>query len=413
MAIWLKDLLRAAVAILIMGIAPVVAGDWSDNIVLGHTSAFNDNPSLAVHSNGYVFTESEQFTNDLIYTMPDGKFDILGSLTRNDYFGPGAGTARDVFLPSIQAHLNKFGPRTTFDLTARYAFEQVPFLDNSIYDNCTPIPGTVLLDCDGVITDPVPNFSNGTKHSLSSQAVLTYALDERDSLTWTNSLGRKLYTKNAGSTATTYSSQLGFDRKLTKRNDGNFSLGFDWLDVNNPARLDRYVLSAKGKVTSHLTNRVTMHTGAGLSWINLALDDVALPGTPRSTRASWTANANLGFDYLLNETTSLSINEYVTAVQQTNNKFLNRYTTSMDMSHQISERSSLDVTSGVTFAEAIGAKGKETIFSFNVSPSYSLKLTPHWTLGAAYKFALRKSSAGTATSNNVNVSLTKDFVANP
>jgi hypothetical protein len=413
MAIALRSI-GLVVAALIVGAASACAGDWSINQVLSGKVDFNDNPGLAINSAGYVVHPTEILSTDFIYTMPDGKFDLLADVVRNDFFGPGSGSARGVFLPHATMHYNKFGPRSSFDASASYGYEQVEFVDTSIYDNCDPIPGTTLLDCDGVITDPVPLSKKGSKQSFSGNATYNLTFDPRNSMSWSHSASHNAFTKSSGSDSSTYSTMLSFSRKLTKRNDGSINFGFDWLGVDDVSNLERAAFSTKVSLTSRLSNRVTLRSGAGIKVVNVYTDDLALPGNPRSSQQSLNGSANLGLDYLLNNTTSMSLNATIAANQQSDNSFLNRYTTTLSASRQINELSSFKLSTGMTFSETRNAlSGKDIISSFNISPSYTRQLGREWSMSAAYKFSLRNGPTGTATANDVNFSISRNFVVMP
>jgi hypothetical protein len=414
MSIDLDKVWLSTVAALFMSVAPVLAGDWSINAIVSENASLNDNSTLNVVSPGYVFNTAESLNTDFIYTMPDGKFDVVANIVRRDYFGPGKGTAQDVFLPNLEAHFSKFGPRSSLNVSANYAILQVPFFDASLYDTCTPILGTALVDCDGVITDPVPIPANGNKQSFGTQTAYSYTIDPRDSLSWSNSVNFGVFSPNAGSNVETFNSNLSFNRKLTKRTDGSISFGFSALNIENAANLDRFSYNLKGNISTHLNNRLTMTTSASVSLADVYQDDLLLIGTPRITQSNWSGNLQLGLDSLLNESSTLSINEILATTEQANHSFLNRSTTSLSLSHRITEVSSVKLASSVNFAEVANAlSGKDIAFSFNISPSYSVQLAPNWTMAAAYKFSLRDSAVGSATSNSLNLTFNHNFVLLP
>jgi hypothetical protein len=403
-------LMIAVIAVLVAFGEQSRAGDWSIDALISEKFDLNDNSGLAVKSPGYVFNPTETLKTNFSYAMPDGKFDIIAEIVRRDYFGPGKGNAQDLFLPSIQANFNRFGPRSSIDISAKYSETQVPFFDASLFDNCTPIPGTTLVDCDGVITDPIPVSVNGHKQNFNVTANYKHNVDPRDSVFWNNSLNYVAYSALAGDNYYTYGGSFGVNRRLTKQSDGNLKFGLDVLSIDNTSNFDRFSYSLKGVVTTRLNPRVTMRTGASVQLADTFSDDLLLLGTPRILENRWSGTAQLGFDVLLNNTSSLAIDETLTTTEQADHSFLNRSTTALSIAHEINQVSSIKFATVMTFGEVATVSGTDMISSFSFSPTYSLNLSREWNLAAAYKFSLRNSQFGTANSNDVSLTLSHNFV---
>jgi len=81
---------------------------------------------------------------------------------------------------------------------------------------------------------------------------------------------------------------------------------------------------------------------------------------------------------------------------------------------QINERSSLAFIAAVQASESAGDTGDSgKVYGLSIGPTYTLALTDEWDFQAGYRYSLKDRQEGTATSNNVFMSLSRDFVAQP
>ena len=199
----MKKTALAIFYLFILSAAPVVAtaGDWKLNGELSEKGDFNSNSTLAVFSPGWVFSPIETLNVDLAYLAHDSQFDLSGGVFARNFWGPGTSVTQDVLSPSVKARWQKFGPRTSLDMSASYSYEKVAFVDSLLLDTCLPITGSHLVDCGGDIVDPVRFLDRGARNSFGANFDLAQKLDARDTLSWSNAFAGKFTTTNLGMTA--------------------------------------------------------------------------------------------------------------------------------------------------------------------------------------------------------------------
>ena len=83
-------------------------------------------------------------------------------------------------------------------------------------------------------------------------------------------------------------------------------------------------------------------------------------------------------------------------------------------SKTINERSNVSFVAGAESVESFSSGGSsDSTYGLVLASTYSLALTDEWNFQAGYRFRLEDSDGGTATSNNVFLSLSRNFVAIP
>ena len=391
--------------------APALAGDWSITGDVSETVKFNDNPSLLLSNPGWVTSPTETLSSDFGYTMKDGRFDLLGSFTARNFFGPGTKVTNDQYLPRVEAKFEKFGPRTALNLSASYAVERTAFNDAFLVANCTPILGTVLFDCDGEIVDPT---STAIRQTLNTAFSLNQKLDARNSLLWSNAFSDKIFTTGAAADFQTMASSLAWNTKLTKRIDANLKFGVDWLGVNDVTALDRFVYGLSARVTDRLTDRLTVHAVVSGKLTDTFKNDIAAPGVPRTFSALKGATFKAGGEYLASPFTTISFEGVIGTDEQPNAQWFNHYSATIGLVNKIDDLSNFGITSSLSYNELLLAPdGRRAVVNFSLSPSYSLQLARDWNMLATYRLAVINSTSGAAVSNEVGVSFSHHFVAMP
>ena len=385
---------------------PALAGDWSITGDVSETVKFNDNPGLLLSNPGWVTSATETLSGDIGYTMKDGRFDLIGNLTARDFFGPGTAVTNNQYLPRVMAKFETFGPRTTLNMSASYAIERAAFQDAFLIANCTPIPGTVLFDCDGEIIDPT---STATKQSFNTSFSLNQKVDARDSLLWSSSFSDKIFTTGAAADFQTAGTSLTWNRNLTKRIDASLKLGVDWLGINDAAALDRFGYGLSLRVTDRLTDRLTVHAVVSGKLSDTFQNDIAAPGTPRTFSALKSATFKAGGEYLASPFSTINFEGVIGTEEQLNAQWLKHYSANIGLMNKINDVSNFGISSSLSYNETL----LSPVINFSLSPSYSMQLARDWNMLATYRIALTNLNTGTAVSNEVEVSVSHHFVAMP
>ena len=348
---------------------------------------FNDNYGLNPSSNGYVLGEITDLTSDFIYETHDSRFDLIGNIVARGYAGPGQADAPDVVLPRIQTKYHKGGKRTAIDIGASYALQRLNAND--------------ALDVTG-------NGGTSNQHLFNANMSVAQKLGPRDTLTWANTAARSIF-DGAGTDNFSVDSALSWNRRLTKRTDGTLLVGVNWLTLEDDSNTEKIVYRTKASLSSQLSKRLMFRAGAG---VNLTDSRQTVSGSRMSDLKTGLL-ADLGLDYQL-KTTKISLAADYGLQQGTFGDLQTRANASLNIAQEINERSSAALSITGQMVQSAGSSStSDAIFGLYISPTYTVSLTDEWDMTAGYKFSLKDNVGGTAVSNDVFVSLTRDFVVMP
>ena len=202
-----------------------------------------------------------------------------------------------------------------------------------------------------------------------------------------------------------------WNRRLTKNTDGTLGVGFEYLALEDDPNTDRYVYSTRAGMASKLSKRLGVTAGAGINLVNSYQNDILLPGNPRSSNSDLGYALDAGIDYALKEMT-ISVKASYGLQPSSLGDLQNQANIGLLVSRNINDHSSVSLSAGAEMAEDLSSTGNtDRTYGLYIEPNYSRALTDEWTFKAGYRFLLRDTSGVRATSNNVYMSLTRDFLA--
>lgn len=369
--------------------SPALAGEWNNKTRVSSKVEFDDNYLLSTSPDGSVIAWTNEVFTDFIYKSHVSQIDLIGDLIAKDYFGPAADQLDNNIFPRLEARYAYKGKRTDLAASASYAVESI-----SGNDLETPA-GT----------------GQTTKTSLDGSVSVTHRFDLRNSLRLSTDVNKSSYdgqgTDNLG-----IDNQALWTRRLTKRTDGTLLLGFNYLQLEDAADTDRLLYTAKTGLSSKLSKRLTASLDAGFNLVSTTADELLVPGAPRRNHLDDGYVLKAALDYRL-ETVAIGVDASHGITPGTLGDLEEQTEFNFRLSKQINERSSLSLTASATYSQPLGSSTNDDEFSVSISPSYSVSLTKDWDLLAGYRFSLKDASAGTAISNNVFLSLARDFATGP
>ncbi len=375
------------------GLSPSQAGEWSNNTHVSSKIEFDDNYQLLPDSNGGVLLWTNEVYTDFIYKTHDSQFDLIGDLIRKDYWGEGSNGLSNDFFPRLEAKYFKGGKRTDFNLGAAYAIEFLP--PNDLETGTIDTPAT---------------SGNSTKTSLNANAAVTHRIDLSDSIRLAAALSDATYT-GEGTDNVSADTSLIWTRKMTRRTEGKLNFGFNYVGLNDAPNTDRYLYTAKTEIESRLTKRLTVNAGIGVNLVDSRKTDLN-PGGARSSQMRTGYIFEAGLDYHL-KTLSLSLDGNYGTQASALGDLEEQVSLNATVTKSINDLSSASVSITASRTRTFDGAKNEEIRGLTISPTYSRQLARNWDLLAGYKFSLKDSQAGTATSNNIFISLTRNFASAP
>jgi opacity protein-like surface antigen len=389
---------------------PATAGDWTNESLWSEKLDFLNNVYLTPSGSKNVFSASTYLKTDFVYTSYDSRVDLAADVLAPHYFDYGPISDFKYSTAHLSASLEKNSQSTNLKFLASYARLAERYTSSAQYDNCDPVAGTTLVDCDGEIIDTSKTADGTLKHVLKGNLAVRRLLNERNSVTWNGGIALTDFENGTGPDSVAFNTQAAFIRRLTKRTTGKLQASANWQEIDNAADTSRqnYVLSAR--IDSDRNERVTLHAETGIGLINTNQIDLADPGLSRDTKDIARLYFLAGADYKFNATTALKLNSQYTAQELGAKGWRHRLDTNLSITKQLNEKATLTVTSSLLLARSSGSGvATNEIVNFNISPSLDYRLTQNWTVDAGYKFTIKDSLVGTATSNELYMSLARKF----
>lgn len=370
------------------------AGDWSIESRISEQVDFFDNYGLDLDPNGYVIASTTDFYSDFNYLGHDQEFNLIGDIVARGYVGPGSDDLSNNLSPRLEANYHKWGKRTDISLGSYIAREYIPALQQAD------------------IVDPSAPSTATTRYSFGVNSTVAYKVSARNTVKFSNSASWLQYTES-GDDRRTLDSSLSFSRRLTKRTDGDLSVGVNWMTAQDEAETEQLIYRVRGGLSSKLSKRTNASFGAGVNLLNTEKTDLLAPGLPRTSSSKLGFLADAAINYQL-KTLSIALSASYGLQPGVLGDLQNRAVLSLSVNKQINERSSLVFIATAQASENVddtGDSGK--VYGLSVGPTYTLALTDEWDFHAGYRYSLKDRQEGTATSNNVFISLSRDFVAQP
>jgi len=261
--------------------------------------------------------------------------------------------------------------------------------------------------------------SRGTINTFAVDGGLTHDLSRIDSLTWTARATRVDYTNDP--TALPYDdvvSTLAWRRSLSPTTVLNNFVSFDWFAADNIQQTQRLFWKAMTGLDSKLSPRLTFTGNVGWAFVNAYQNGIAQSITPFAFQPQvGSANsllADIVLTYQLLKTTKLSLIAAQAVVPLTTGALQKSDSVALILSHDINHWSNLSFAVRLVHIPATsgnsaftGQAGTSDFFSASVN--YRYQLTREWRTNLSYTYRERDDETGTARSNTVLFSLSRDF----
>ncbi len=379
-------------ALLVFGIdvAGVRAGDWSLEARTTSKGDLNDNYYLRPLTDGFVFGSLSNINVDLIHKSAIDRFDLIGDLGYQSYFGAVKPNTQNKLLPKLAARYHLSWKTDSIDLGAGYSFSEVNSID--------PL-------------DPIGLNRNLTRHALSANAAYGKTLSPRLSVGSSASLDDVSFSgTGVGANPYTSTNLSAFGKyRLTKTTDVKATLGGQWQSVDDLQNSLNTSYFLRADVSSQLEKNLSASIGAGPRVGVRYADDIITPLHPRisTTSMGWIADASLSYAF---KTGSISASASRSVDPDVLGNLQSRTTFGLAASHAINEDSQFDVSAQYRISSSIAGIDQKT---FVFAPVYKYRLAREWSMAAGYTFTWTDGAAGTAHSDDVFLSVSRSFVLNP
>lgn len=202
-----------------------------------------------------------------------------------------------------------------------------------------------------------------------------------------------------------------WNHTLSRRTDLTSSVTFDWFKADDPANSQRLLWQILTGARTRLSPRLSLNASIGGTFVNAYQEGALGSGNLSATSfqlqpgATTAAFGNAGLTYLLTKTTTVSLTAARAFVPTVTGQLEDISSVGFTLDHRINRRSKFSL--GTRFAET-NIDGVVSDF-FSTEVSYAYRLTRRWRTKLSYAFRERRDATGTARSNTVWFSLTRDF----
>lgn len=371
------------------------AADVSIKGRLNETVEGSDNYFLENTPSGTTFKSLSAVNLDVLARTPTTRYLLDTNFSYYKYFGPGAA---DTQLTSGTPANATFSIDHTTEL-AKYNL--------AASWHRTDIATTQLAES-GTVS------AHGTQNTYNVKGGVTRDLSRTDSITWSAQASTASFT--GGSNETPYvdvTTTAAWNHTLSPTTTLTNSVMFDWFKQDNDANSQRLFWQFMSGLKSQLTHRLTFTASVGEIFVNAYQEGVPLSAIPANNTAFQIQPGaahgfvwNAGLTYQLLKDTKLSLDAAKTIAPTTLGQLQQSETVGLTVSHDINHVS--DLSFSTHFAHT-GSTTESPADFFSASVNYGYKLTREWHTNLSYTYRQRNDDTGTARSNTILVSLTRDF----
>jgi hypothetical protein len=371
-------------------VSDALAGDWSLQGAVSEKGDLNDNIGLLPVSTGGVIGSITNLNLDLAHKTAVDRFDLIGNVAYQRYFGPGEAEASNGWRPKLTGKYHWAGKSDTLDLVASYLID-----DENNFDPLSP-------------TNLNPKAIQQTRFASIAYA---HMINQRNTIGTAASFQDITFLGNTyGSTPSSGADVSAFwNYRLTKTIDNKISVGFDPHQIQNSQQTDNIGYWLRDDVTSHFAKDWLLNIGGGPRLGVTTQDDLSSSTFSRTTthRLGFLANANLTHNFKTGSVSAWASNTFDVG---DNGQLERRTGFGITASHHINEQSVVALTAAYRITSTFSAPD-ETVFL--ISPTYQYQLARDWSMLAGYRWTSENTVSGTANSNEVFLSVTKAFLVSP
>ena len=380
-----------------------IAADFSIKGNANETLEASDNYFLNNAPAGATYKSTTAGTLDFLAQTPTTSYLLDTNYSYYKYLGPGAADAGGL----------TWGTPASTTFTINHATELAKFNLGAAWTRADA--ATTQLTQSGIAT------IHGSTNTYNVNGGVNYDLGRIDSVSWTAQASTVSFTDPNSTPYVDYTSTVSWNHTLSSTTSLNNSVNFDWFSEDDPAKSQRLFWSIMTGLKSQLSQRLTVNAGAGIDLVNSYQTGIAQATNPTGAfqpqvgaGAGWVAN--VGLDYKLLKTTSLSLTAANSIIPTLGGALQQSYTFGLGLNHDINELSKLSFATSYAitnasnqFAQAAAASGGGSSDFFSASVNYEYRLTREWRTNLSYTYRQRNDETGIARSSTVLLAVSRDF----
>jgi len=377
-----------------LGLTSAQAANVTIVVKTAESLEFDDNITRSVSSSGNVYSSLSTISADFAWKMPRLELSASTGTSFRKSAGPGKSDNLNSFDPNLSLGLVKRGLTSTISLSSSFKMQNSTFSE--------------LEDTD------VTNQKTD-RLTLSLNSGWTYNINSNNAFSLSGGLTVVDFTKSSPSLSPfiNLNTQAQWTRNLTNLTSVNGTLGVSFFKADNIEQRQSTTFSTSVGLSTRLSPRLSVNSNAGVNLIKTNENLVVLGAVVGKT-----SDTSLGFKTDMGVTYALrSIQLSLTAQQaldpSASGQLNQRSSLGFSINKTINRRSSLSLSTQASRRKSASDSSSEITDQFSFNPRYTYKLARDWQASIGYDFTYRKNDTGTAQSNKLFVSLSKDTTIDP
>jgi hypothetical protein len=260
----------------------------------------------------------------------------------------------------------------------------------------------------------------GTFDTYKAFGSVAHDFSRLDTVTLSANASTVSYSDPTQTPYTDISSTINWAHTLTPLTTLTNSILFDVYSEDNIEQSQRLFWQFNSGFQSKLTPRLTLNGNVDLVFAN-TYDRAAVAGPPSppggmpflpQVGAGHAVFGNLGLSYRLTQTTTASLTVADTVFPTLTGQLQQSETIGASLNHQINELESISFFAQLAKTQTPGQIGQSSATSsdfLTANVVYSRQLTRQWRSSISYSYLQREDDTGTARSNMILFTLSRDF----
>lgn len=379
-----------AVACLGVWVPSARAVDWNIKSSFTETLEFNDNRAMRTNPAGNSYNSVSALMFDAHALTPTTRLDLKGGLTYRAYSGPGEAGTVNALDNNVSARFEKTTKLTTYNLTASRSERETATLQLEETGLATLTGSTI-----------VETLGGGFKHRLGPRDTVA------SQTTWSSTS----FTESNGTPFTSLTSSLDWTHNVNPITELLPSLQFQHLSYDNAAQSEVTFWRAMMGMQTQLSRRLKFKGSAGGAWLDSKQNSIAAANPAGLTSGSaldWLADMQL--TYQPSHTVTVGLTASRSVGPTTLGQFLKTDSFGASLQYSINQVSNVALSGSFAHQTSATASAADIL---SASVAYSRRLTREWRSQLSYKFQQRDSDTGSAHSNAVLFSVTREATILP
>ena len=391
---------------------PAAAQEWSIDGRFTQRFEADTNRKLDPDPDGAVFGAITRLNVDFGYATPRTDWTLSTGAVAAGYVGSGDTDGLNRLDPLLNTRVEHRGQRFVTGATGSFSRKSTSFVE---------------FDEDGGIDNEGARIStDAVRTVVRVGGFWTFLVDARNSLT-VSSFGRvERFSEEADDLepSTSFGGRLSWSHQLDPLTSVSLQTGVQHFTADDDVDTASTNVDVSLGLTRALTPRLSLTGTAGVAATRRTEDEIAFLGigpvvvpvvTGRESDYSVSGIGSLGFSYRMDDTTfQLSASQSVQPSSR--GELQDRTALSFGIRHRLAPRHDLSFLSAVTRRTgAVGSDGSsdEDTILFQLSPTYSYRVTEDWDASVGYRFRLSDEDDGTAISNAIFFGFSRDLAIFP